>query len=109
MNPSSPRCQIEYLKWICNNARMDITQTASNNFILPDSYHVNAELPPIPYLIVAKDAFVSLCGQIANSCGVVHTTANCQAPGYRDHAIRFYYKCANRKMGLKVFCRKTLK
>lgn len=102
MNPSSPRCQIDYLRWICKNSRLPITQQDSNGFILPESNHTSAELPPVPYLVTARDSFVSICGQIATRCGLVHTTANCQSPGYRDHALNFKAKCAHNKLQLQV-------
>jgi hypothetical protein len=102
MNPSSPRCQIGYLKWICDHSRMDITRTESNGFALPESDHSSAESPPVPFLVTARDSFVSMCGQIATPCGLVHTTANCQSPGYRDHALNFKQHCANNKLQHQV-------
>lgn len=37
MNPSAPRCQTKYLKWICDNARLKIDEVLPNYFILPES------------------------------------------------------------------------
>lgn len=102
MNPSSPRCQISYLRWICDRARMPIADSRPNHFTLPEADHFNAYLPPVPYLATARDAFVSLCGQVVTRCGLLHTTANCQAPGYKDHALNFRQMCANPRQHRQV-------
>jgi len=93
MNPSAPRCQTKYLKWICDSARMPITETRPNRFVLPESDHSKTEMPPQPWLLTARDAFVSMCGHIVTQGGLVHTTANCMATGYRNQALLFQKRC----------------
>jgi hypothetical protein len=75
MSPSAPRCQTQYLKWICNQARIPINVTTPNHFVLPESNHaINAHNPPPqPWLLTARNVSVSACGQILAPCGKVAT------------------------------------
>lgn len=98
MNPSAPRCQTQYLKKICDQSQLNITDTASNHFVLPESDHAATFVPPVPYLLTARDSFVSMCGQISTTCGFVHTTANCMATGYKAQALQFQSSCPLRLM-----------
>lgn len=96
MSPSAPRCQTQYLKKICEQAQMNITDTTANQFVLPESDHATTFSPPVPYLLTARNSFVSLCGQIASPCGFVHTNANCMATGYKVQATQFQSSCSIR-------------
>lgn len=93
MNPSAPRCQTKYLKWICYAASIGVEDSKPNHFILPESNHHSIDNPPVPYLLTARHSFVTMCGQIIGSCGIVHTTANCMATGYRPYATGFKRSC----------------
>lgn len=94
MSTSAPRCQTSYLKWICDSSRMDIMDSSSSSrFILPESNHATSFLPPAPFLLIAKYSFVTLCGQIISSCGIVHTTANCKARSSMVQGKSFQKKC----------------
>lgn len=66
MDESAPRCQTKYLQYICNNSQIPINSSRGNAFILPESDHENTFLPPQPFLLMARDSFVSMCGEIAN-------------------------------------------
>jgi hypothetical protein len=94
MNPSAPRCQNKYLKLICDQSRISIDDSRRNSFVLPESDHSTAELPPQPYLLTAKDSFVSMCGQISSYCGLVHTTSNCMGIISKFDADLFHKKCS---------------
>lgn len=94
MHPSAPRCQTSYLKWICERAsvphdRVDVL----GGFVLPEARHATAEVPPQPYLLTARHAIVSLCGHMVVGCGLVRTTANCMASGYKVQAQLFHDTC----------------
>jgi hypothetical protein len=102
MSGSAPRCQTSYLKWICQQSKLDIHSQLGNNFALPESAHSSTEIPPTPYLVVANDSYVTLCGQIVSRCGMVHTTANCKSKGYKSQGILFQKKC-NMDIKSKVF------
>jgi hypothetical protein len=52
MNPSAPRCQTKYLKWICDNARLEVDVDKPNYFILPESNHKTSFIPPQPWLLI---------------------------------------------------------
>ena len=93
MNPSAPRCQTKYLKWICDEARMPINISLANHFVLPEADHSQTELPPQPWIITARDSFVSMCGHVSTQCGLIRTTANCMATGYKTQAALFHKKC----------------
>jgi hypothetical protein len=71
MSPSAPRCQTQYLKWICDSARIPINSSIANGFALPESdHHSNIDNPPPqPWLLTARNATVSMCGQILSTCG----------------------------------------
>lgn len=69
MSPSAPRCQTQYLRWICEQSQLDITNTKPNHFVLPEAGHSTTFLPPQPWILMAKDSFVSMCGQISGPCG----------------------------------------
>ena len=94
MSPSAPRCQTKYLKWICDNARMNINVTKPNNFIIPESDHSNTFFPPIPWLLTVKDSFVSMCGSIHTTCGLIHTNANCKGTAFLTMGQAFKNKCS---------------
>lgn len=93
MNPSSPRCQTKYLKWACDNARIPMNSSYSNSFVLPESDHSTIDLPPQPWILTVRHSFVSMCGHISSACGLVHTTANCQAIAHETQATAFHKKC----------------
>jgi hypothetical protein len=94
MNPSAPRCQNKYLKYVCDQSRIPIDDSRRNSFVLPESDHSTAELPPQPYLLTAKDSFVSMCGHISSYCGLVHTTSNCMGITSKYDADLFHKKCS---------------
>ena len=93
MNPSAPRCQTQYLKWACYGSARAINDTSASSFIIPESDHATAELPPQPWVLTARNAFVSMCGYISSKCGLVHTTANCKAFQHQVVAATFHDKC----------------
>lgn len=93
MNPSAPRCQTKYLKWLCENSEIAFNDSTANNFVMPESEHATTPLPPQPFMVIAKDSYVSMCGQIVGHCGLVHTTANCMATGYKSIGQSFKNKC----------------
>lgn len=93
MHPSAPRCQTQYLKSICQQASLLIDNHQPNGFILPESNHATTYLPPQPWLVTTKDTFVSMCGQISLSCGMIHTNTNCRALAYEMHALTFQRYC----------------
>jgi len=71
MSPSAPRCQTKYLRWICEQSRLSIDDTSTNHFTIPEADHKSnaAHPPPQPWLLTAKNAIVSMCGQISLPCG----------------------------------------
>jgi hypothetical protein len=69
MNPSAPRCQNKYLRYICDQSRIAIDDPKRNGFALPESDHKTAELPPQPWLLTVRNSFVSMCGSISTKCG----------------------------------------
>jgi hypothetical protein len=93
MNPFAPRCQTKYLKRICDSARKSIEDKVPNNFVLPESDHKTIDMPPQPWILTARNALVSMCGQISSKCGLVHTTANCMATGQKSLSLKFVEKC----------------
>lgn len=94
MNPSAPRCQTKYLEWICNQSKLDIYNTKPNYFIIPESNHnIIYNIPPQPWLLTTKQTFVSMCGQILLSCGVIHTNTNCRSIAYQTQAKSFQKYC----------------
>lgn len=74
MSPSAPRCQTQYLRWICEQARLPINSTTANHFILPEADHQSnmGAPPPQPWLLTARNAVVSMCGQVSLPCGEHH-------------------------------------
>ncbi len=76
MSPSAPRCQTKYLKWICEQARLPIEEVQPNHFSIPEADHRNnmAAPPPQPWLVTARNAIVSLCGQVSLPCGNIYFT-----------------------------------
>jgi len=74
---------------------MDVEDPKSNLFVLPESDHAKTDLPPTPWIVMAKNAFVSMCGQIYAKCGLVHTNANCMATGYKSLGEAFQKKCSH--------------
>jgi hypothetical protein len=94
MNAAAPRCQTDYLKWICDSSRMPLTQTISNHFILPEANHAHWHLlPPMPFVLSLKEVMVSQCGQISAACGFIHTNTNCRASGFYSQAKAFARYC----------------
>eukprot|EP01041_Mallomonas_annulata_P011558 gene11558-24171_t len=93
MIQSGPRCQTDYLKWICKNARIPSNVAISNGFILPESNHKSTDFPPAPYLLTVRESFVSMCGQISNRCGLIATTTNCMATLQTKRMGRFRRLC----------------
>ena len=94
MHPSAPRCQTKYLKWVCEMAAVPHDKVDSRGgFILPESNHSSAEMPPQPFLLMARNAIISLCGHMVVRCGLVRTTANCMASGYKVQAQLFHDTC----------------
>lgn len=94
MNPFAPRCQTKYLRWICEDAQRNISDTRTQpSFILPESDHRTAVTPPTPWILTVQNALVSLCGTILTKCGFIHSTANCMATGNKYTAIKFQDSC----------------
>jgi len=93
MHSSAPRCQTQYLKSICQQASLSIDNHKPNGFILPESNHATTFLPPQPWLVTTKDTFISMCGQISLSCGMLQTNTNCRALAYEMHALTFQRYC----------------
>ena len=93
MSISAPRCQIQYLKWACQSASIPVETVDSNGFVLPESDHALANAPPQPWMITARNSFVTMCGQIIGRCGMVHTTTNCKARGYKSQGAAFQRTC----------------
>lgn len=93
MHPGAPRCQNEYLKHICDKSRINIDDPRRNAFVLPESDHKKSELPPQPFLLTARNSFISMCGHISSQCGILRTQSNCR--GVRDvyDAKKFNLKC----------------
>lgn len=91
MHPSAPRCQISYLKWICDKSKL--FDSDPRHFFLPESNHNQSFIPPIPYLLITKNSLVSMCGTVVFKCGTIHTTANCMATGYEFQALKFQRSC----------------
>ncbi len=73
MSPSAPRCQTKYLRWICEKSQIDVTDSTPNHFVIPEADHATTQFPPQPYMIMARDSFVSMCGQISTQCGKFET------------------------------------
>jgi hypothetical protein len=69
MSPSAPRCQTKYLKYICENSKMNFTDVVPNHFVIVEADHSQWLTPPSPWIAVAKNASVSICGHISASCG----------------------------------------
>ena len=52
MHIASPRCQTKYLLWICESSKLRVDDSnLKSRFVLPESDHGKADLPPVPYLI----------------------------------------------------------
>lgn len=69
MAVSAPRCQTSYLKWICEHSQLPINQTTPNHFVIPESNHATWVDPPTPYILVVRNAFSTMCGQLKTACG----------------------------------------
>ena len=93
MHVGAPRCQPKYLKWLCDHSRIDSSDSSSNGFVLPESDHKNTFLPPTPFLIVAKESLVTMCGQILHKCGLIHLGASCLAAFQFTQARAIETKC----------------
>eukprot|EP01031_Cornospumella_fuschlensis_P041255 gene41255-50351_t len=97
MSLYAPRCQVPYIKHICYAASMDIHNQTLSGFVLPESDHSlwKNYLPPLPYILVMQNVFVSQCGQVSLPCGFVHPSTNCHTTGYYSQALRFNRKCTH--------------
>jgi hypothetical protein len=94
MSPSAPRCQTQYLHHLCSIASQEIGDTTFRHTIMPESDHANTYIPPTPWILTAKDSFVTACGQIIAGCGYIHTTANCMAENFKmDYPDTFRSDC----------------
>ena len=94
MHRAAPRCQTKLLKWVCEQASIPHNVTdKKNRFVLPESDHRGTEVPPQPFLITARRVLISMCGHIVTNCGIVRTTANCMAEGFKEQARLFESKC----------------
>lgn len=74
MSPFAPRCQTQYLRWACEQSSIPISIETPNYFVLPESDHQTTDLPPQPWLLTARNAFVTMCGQISLPCGTIYNT-----------------------------------
>jgi hypothetical protein len=97
MHPSAPRCQVKYLKHLCEAASIPIDKKTKSPFIMPESDHNHTYIPPDPYLLKATNAVVSMCGDVSGSCGVMHPSASCMTTGNRWQAHQFHEKCGKVK------------
>jgi hypothetical protein len=93
MHLGAPRCQNGYLKYICDKSMIPIDEPRRNGFILPESDHKHSELPPQPWLLTARNSFITKCGQISSECGLIHTLSNCKGRGDTVGANRFRENC----------------
>ena len=93
MHIGAPRCQVKYLKWICDHSRISFDDSRSNGFVIPESDHANSFVPPVPWLLMANDVLVSLCGDVVHACGLVHTQSNCMGLRQRYEAEQFQRGC----------------
>jgi len=94
LHPGAPRCQNDYMKWACyNSARAISDHVTTTFFVLPESDHLTTQLPPEPYIITARNAFISMCGEISSKCGLVRNTADCGAEQRKSAASSFYENC----------------
>lgn len=93
MSQSGPRCQIGYLKWICDQSRMEIDISSGNGFVLPESDHKQSDfIPPQPFLISVSNAYVMMCGQVYTQCGIIAMTTNCMAEKHISQMKRKFTK-----------------
>ena len=88
MHNGAPRCQASYLRWICDHSSMGRDIKKANGFILPESDHAKADVPPTPYMVVAQDAYVTMCGQIVKDCGLILPNAGCMANDFNNRLLR---------------------
>ncbi len=88
MHPSAPRCQSSILKEICRRSKIDKNSSIVNGFVLPEANHAHLSfIPPTPFVITARNAFVTMCGQILHAtCGLIHLTTSCLAQFQREQA-----------------------
>lgn len=98
LHPSAPRCQNKYLKYVCEQSQIPIDEVNGNSFTLPESDHSNTLLPPQPWLLTARNSFVSMCGTISTDCGLIHTMSNCQGTASKFTGKVFLTKCASSQM-----------
>lgn len=93
MSQSAPRCQIGYLKWICDQSRTDIEEVHGRGFVLPESDHKNSDfIPPNPFLLSVSNSYVMMCGQVYSACGLIATTTNCMAERHISQMKRKFMK-----------------
>lgn len=93
MDPFAPRCQVQYLKWICDNANIPFEDVSNSRFVLPESKHATSFIPPQPWLLRTKNSLVSMCGDIITECGLIHTTSNCMGVKQQYEAKLFQKSC----------------
>ena len=93
MHPSAPRCQSKILKEICFRSKIEKNQSTVNGFVLPEADHMEMGfVPPPPFLITARNALVTMCGQIIHrQCGLIHLSASCLAQYQRDQVMAPIY------------------
>ena len=103
MHPSAPRCQTSYLHWACVQGSIEKNDSSLNYFSLPEADHSRSSnfFPPMPFLIVARSSFVTMCGQIVHRCGLIHPTASCQAQNERIEGFKMFEKCNVKKFEKK--------
>jgi len=103
MSPSAPRCQTTYLKWICDHSRISMNDSRSNGFVIPEADHRKSFLPPDPFLISARSALVSMCGQILATCGIVHLSTSCQAQVQLTQSRRMELSCGSKNLKVCIY------
>lgn len=98
MHPSAPRCQTKYLKWLCETTQLDINDDRPNYAIMPEAHHNRTFLPPQPYILTIRNAYVMMCGQVIANCGAIRTTANCQSNGQVMFMGPFQQACSMQQL-----------
>ena len=60
MSTGAPRCQVKYLKHVCDSSKMNVEDRRANGFFLPEANHNQSFTPPLPFLLGTKNAFVTM-------------------------------------------------
>jgi len=88
LHPDCPRCHRERAEKICR-----LGQQNGGKIVIPEARHVRAD-PNLdsttPFLIRAKNAFITACGGVSLNCGVIQTRTGCGA--VRDEAASVLHK-----------------